>query len=86
MLLITGLPQNPSIVAEVDISKLPDSVNPMAVSDDAGAVLFFVSEGSELGIDRGMRRIGIRRALEATLVSLGVFAIVVCSAIPPALR
>jgi len=33
MLLITGLPQNPSVVAEVDTSKLPDSVGPMAVSD-----------------------------------------------------
>jgi hypothetical protein len=50
MQLITGLPQSPSVVAEVDISKLPDSVGAMAVSDDAGAALFFVSEGESGGV------------------------------------
>ena len=43
--LIRGLPSSPSVVAEVDLSQLPDSVGPLAVSDDAGAALFFVSEG-----------------------------------------
>jgi hypothetical protein len=43
--LIRGLPQAHSVVAEVDISNLAGAVGAMAVSDDAGAALFFISEG-----------------------------------------
>ena len=43
--LITGLPSAPSLVAEIDISSLSESLSAMAVSDDAGAVLLGVFEG-----------------------------------------
>jgi YVTN family beta-propeller protein len=43
--LITGLPSASSLVAEIDISSLPESLNAMAVSDDAGAVVLGVFEG-----------------------------------------
>jgi hypothetical protein len=42
--LITGLPSAPSLVAEIDISSLSESLSAMAVSDDAGAVLLGVFE------------------------------------------
>jgi hypothetical protein len=45
MQLITGLPRAYSIVSEVDLSNLAGAVGPMAVSDDANAALFFISEG-----------------------------------------
>jgi hypothetical protein len=45
MQLIRGLPRAYSVVAEADISTLAGAVGAMAVSDDAGAALFFISEG-----------------------------------------
>jgi hypothetical protein len=45
MQLVRGLPRAYSVVAEVDLSNLAGAVGPMAVSDDAGAALFFLSEG-----------------------------------------
>jgi hypothetical protein len=43
--VITGLPQAPSVAAQVDVSAWPGPFTAMGISDDAGAVLLAASAG-----------------------------------------
>ena len=62
--LITGLPSAPALVAEIDISGLPESLSALAVSDDGGAALLGVFEGESGSV------YALTQQAEASLVSV----------------